>query len=409
MAAAERLSAAQETQMTLLEKPSFDLKDHISYYGALRTENTIFYAARKKGLTSLGHCPVPTLATAAANAKAAIEMQLLLKDLLRSPFAKNDWSLNDVSHERYKAPPSDTLKRKPRIVEVIFDKDPQNKTWYTLWDEVYVCTVDGWTLTTSGADATGIFVNMQGSRQYYEHFGEDAQRFGTSGTWEVIDQNQRFHFPPSSRADTTDGLPGLQEEPRRGDGPTCSGPAPAIPDSPSRCLSRGFAGRDPGCHRNRHRVHPYILSGGQGILVTSSSSSTVQGPLSSGSSQHSQSRGRPPSPDSTETERARTPVNSDRQRAGEFDLLKGGCRPCCLIEGNGNKVKCLRFRLKKSHRTRFLDITTTFWATGDEGSDRQGKGTILITFTDTTQRDLFLGSVSIPGELSVRRITISTD
>nr|AZB50221.1 E2 [Bos taurus papillomavirus 8] len=410
MAALERLNAAQETQMTLIENPSTKIEDHISYYGAVRTEQTLYCAARRKHISRLGICPVPTLATATANARAAIEMQLVLKDLLQSPFAKDSWSLVDFSHERYKAPPTDTLKKHPRIVEVMFDGDPQNKTWHTLWGEIYMRTADGWTVTTSSADAKGIFCVMQGLREYYQLFAPDAERFGTRGTWDVFDQNRRFHFPPSSSSDRVDGVPD-GPEPRGGDRPT-STPVAAEPDSPSRCVSRDLGRRGSGGPRCRWgtRVHPYVVPGGGGLLVSSCASSPLQSRVSPGAERHQEGGPRPPSPDSTEEARRQAPVAAAGPPAGQFDLLQGtGCSPCVLIEGNGNKVKCLRYRLKRGHRHRFGHITTTFWATGDEGSDRQGNGTILVTFESTSQRKLFLDHVSIPGELTVRSVTISQD
>lgn len=407
MAALERLCAAQQIQMQLIEKPSTKLEDHIAYYSAARTENTLFFAARKKNITRLGFCPVPTLATASANAKAAIEMHLLLKDLLQSPFGGESWSLVDLSHERYKAPPLDTLKKDPRIVEVIFDGDPQNKVWHTCWGRIYVRASEGWTLTTSGVDCHGVFCTMQGVKEYYQPISSDAERFSTSGTWEVVDQNQSYFFPPRQR-DTADGPPAA-EEPRRADGP-CSSVA-AEPDSPSRCDQRcGSRGASSSRSRGGARVHPYLVSGGCGILGAARSSSTVQSTFSQSITRHPESCTRPPSPDSTEEEvspPSSSPTHSSRPT--DFDLLQGGPKACLLIEGNGNKVKCLRYRLKKNHRRRFDNITTTFWATKDEGSDRHGNGTILVTFGSTSARQSFLDQVSIPGELSARSITISID
>lgn len=272
-------------------------------------------------------------------------------------------------------------------------------------------TADGWTVTTSGADAKGIFCEMQGIREYYTLFASDAERFGTRGTWEVIDQNRRFHFPPTSSSDpdTVDGVAGPAAAPRRGEGPSGE-PVPAEPDSPSRCLARDPGRRGSSCSRGRGgaRVHPYVVPGGGGILVTAPPPSPLQSRVSPGSSRHQESGHRPPSPDSTEEER-QAPVAAAGP-AEQFDLLQGrGHSPCLLIEGNGNKVKCLRFRLKRGHRHRFGHITTTFWATGDEGSDRQGNGTILVTFGSSSERKTFLDNVSIPSELNVRAVTISKD
>lgn len=411
MAALERLFAAQETQMHLIEKPSTKLQDHITYYGAARAENALYCAARQKKITRLGMCPVPTLATASANAKAAIEMQLTLRDLLQSPFGAENWSLVELSHERYKAPPEDTLKRDPRIVEVVFDGDPQNKVWHTCWGRIYVRTSEGWTLTTSAADAFGVYYIMQGVKHYYQNIHSDAERFSSRGTWEVVDQNQRFTFPTSSsHSDTVDGAPGLPAEPRRGDGPSCS-PIAAEPDSPSRC-DRLLGGRG-ACgtwFRGGARVHPYVVSGGSRVLGATGASSSVQSSFSPSSARHSEVSTRPPSPDSTEEEVSPPAVSSTPSpRHREFDLLQGGPKPCLLIEGNGNKVKCLRYRLKKNHRPRFANITTTFWATKDNGSDRHGHGTILVTFNCQQHRQSFMDTVSIPTELTARSITISLD
>ncbi|QYI89519.1 E2 early protein [Bos taurus papillomavirus 32] len=407
-AALERLLSAQETQMSHIENPSTSLGDHLEYWGAVREENALLHAARKRHVRFLGPCPVPTLATSADAAKFAIEMQILLSELLQTQWGKDAWSLGDVSRERYTAAPAYTLKKKPRIAEVVYDGDEANRNWYTVWGEVYLREKEGWTLTVGGVDELGLYYTMHGQKMYYQFFSEDAERFSATGHWQVTDRDQSYVFPPTSmHRDTPDGPGRGEPEPRSADGASASeGPFAAEPVTSSRCASGGPPGRVLSTgQRGGARHHPYGVPGGKGVSVPSCSAPSLQSAVSTYYPQASQGGSRASSPDTT----ANGGVTGANQDEGGFDLFQGLLTsPCVLITGNGNKVKCYRHRLKKHHRQRFTYVTTTFWATGD-GSDRHGHGTILVTFPSTDSRQLFLDTVSIPAALTARSVTVSAE
>lgn len=391
--ALQRLLAAQNAQMEHMESASTSLADHLLFWSAVREENTLLHAARRKNVTALGLFPVPTLATSAAAAKAAIEMELILKELLQTPWATDPWSLSDVSRELYLAPPKHTLKKKGRVAEVMFDGDPNNRNWYTVWEEVYMRLDSGWIKATGCADETGLYLKMPGGgKQYYTLFAEDAEQYSVTGSWQVADRDQTFTFPPACR-DGVDGTPGPP-----GHRPAATpGGAPAEPNSPSRCDPPGPDRRD-STGRRGWRSHPYILPGSKGVLVTSSGTSSVQSPVSE-------------VPEPVPEEVLCGPSSPDTTGSVDpsdcFDLFHGLlAAPCLLIHGSANGVKCLRHRLKRHHRRRFGCVTTTFWAAGDEGSQRDGLATIMVTFTSEGQRQNFVDNVSIPANMTVRKIAV---
>lgn len=400
MAALERLLSAQEAQMEHIESSSESLQSHIEYWGQVRVENILLHAARKRGITAIGPYPVPNLATSAHAAKTAIEMQLMLESLLNSPWGKDPWTLTAVSAESFKIAPCNTLKKHPRRVEVIYDGQPDNKNWYTAWGEIYVPTGDGWTVVTTVVDATGLSFTMQGASQYYTQFAEDAQLFSSTNTWSVYDGEQRYDFPdsvnqscrPRPESSSTPPAPGRPTSPY-----SCG----TSTDSSVRARPRSQRGGSHTRCRLAAKLHPYSVPASKSLLGDVCRSSSLS---SSTEEDLEQSQESCEDLQKTDDTNGKVQVNSD------FDLFGGEQQcACLLIQGNGNSVKCLRWRLKRSHRKKFLHITTTFWATGNEGSERCGNGTLLITFPTSNHRKDFLDTVSIPAGLQAKCLRVAMD
>ncbi|QUP08145.1 E2 [Martes foina papillomavirus 1] len=84
-------------------------------------------------------------------------------------------------------------------------------------------------------------------------------------------------------------------------------------------------------------------------------------------------------------------------------LREAGHRAPCLavLRGPCNVLKCFRFRTKRSHRSLFQSISTTWYWTGDEGSERVGEARLLLRFSDLDQRRCFFANVRLPGGVGV--------
>ncbi len=400
MSASERLRAAQEQQMLLIEKDSTKLCDHILFWEAVRTENGLLYAARQKGITTLNGFPVPALAVSSSKAKQAIEMQLLLTELLNTTWGRDAWTLTDTSYERYLLEPKCTLKKGPRVVEVMYDNDPANRMCYTAWSLLYMRTPAGWLFATGGADECGLYyTDMTAVRHYYDFFGRDAARYGSTGTWTVRDQDRVFYSGP------------LSLRPESG----WSEPAERPEDSPDRAVPYPSAGTPSGfgpirSSQYRSRTHsrpsPYGSNQCQGVLLRCDSTSSLSSPVSVGLERGEEGEETPPSPDSTDVV---TPPSTPPD-PNKFSLFKtSGGQQCLLLSGSGNQAKCFRFRMKKGHRHKYVHCTTTWWTVGDEGAERRGQASLLVTFDSPTQRELFLKTVPIPESMTVQGLTVQAD
>ncbi|AKB94038.1 E2 [Bos taurus papillomavirus 14] len=410
-AACERLCAVQDVQMQLIEKNSSLLTDQIAYWNAVRHENMLLYAARKKGVTCIGHCRVPHLAVCAERAKQAIEMHLALQELQKTQWGRDTWSLTDTSWENYMSEPTRSLKKGARVIEVEYDGNASNRNWYTVYNLLYMRTEDGWFFATGGADGNGLFyTTMSGERTYYDFFSRDAARFSATGAYIVRDSDRVYSACSSTSSDSRDGIDGLwvSQEGPEGD-PAGKEAIPAQSVSPlygTTCGSavRGSVGRI----RAGVRSHPYCVPLSQGLpqcrITSSSVSSTLSLDLERG--EEEQETQQQEQPDSTETldEPARP------RATPTFNLLHPtGPQICALVAGNANQVKCYRYRIKKSHRRRYKNCTTTWWTVADQGAERQGEAQLLITFDTSEQRSDFLKSVPLPTGMNIRGFTATVD
>ncbi|AKE50905.1 E2 [Trichechus manatus latirostris papillomavirus 4] len=68
--------------------------------------------------------------------------------------------------------------------------------------------------------------------------------------------------------------------------------------------------------------------------------------------------------------------------------------PIAIVTGGANQVKCMRYRWQHRKHRPFASLSTTWtWATAPgEGPS----GNMLVTFTDTAQRDLFFATIPLP-------------
>ncbi|ADZ53052.1 E2 [Camelus dromedarius papillomavirus 1] len=424
--AAERLLATQEAQMELIEQDSPSLSCHVKYWGLVRAEMALLCAARLKGHKVLGLCPVPPSSVSTAKAKQAILMELELKSLQETQWGRDAWLLTECSYETYSAPPTCTFKKLPRIVEVMFDGNPANRTWHTCWEQIYTRQPDGWVCSKGGADGEGLFVqDSNGGRAYYQYFADDAKRFSATGQWTVIDKDECFVSSTTSTAsefsdsnyrqtetggstrgppaetvctgDTVDGQAGRTERtsPRLGQTAVSSVSHTYPLESP--CVG-------PIRKRNyRPATHSapvtFLRCSGPGELLPAVP--TLPCPVQKSLARTSEGPETPPSPDSSQASAAGA--------TSEFELFGGQKNACLLISGNANQVKCHRYRLRKYRRKRYEHITTTWWTVSESGSVRLGSATILVTFSTPTQREDFLKAVSLPCGMTVKPISVMCD
>lgn len=201
--------------MCIYEEGDSNLSTQVRHWQLIRQEQVLLHAARQQGHTRIGMQAVPPLAASQANAKAAIEMHLLLQSLLQSPFAKEPWTLSDTSRDMYLAVPMHTLKKSGQTVEVCFDGDQDNSMHYTKWRQVFYTDDRGvWKRVASHCDVTGIFFEKNGHREYYVRFEKEAMRFSVTGTWEAVDEGKIYSsVVPVASSTPTPGLPGGHQVP----------------------------------------------------------------------------------------------------------------------------------------------------------------------------------------------------
>ncbi|AOS89497.1 E2 protein [Rusa timorensis papillomavirus type 2] len=414
MAAAERLSALLAAQMQHIENDSQSLTDHIHFWRAVRQEQVLLHAARKHNLRAVGMWPVPTAATSAVKAKQAITMELLLTSLLKTDWGRDPWTLSEASWERLQAPPKYFLKKEPKVIEVIYDNDSSNRVWYTVYGTCLSQTADGWFATKCEADNTGCYVkNMNGEKDYYVRFEEDAVKFSTTGTWEVLNPT----VSSSSSPDRVDGQPpSLEAEnlgtntpqtgsPQRGrpagGGSARKRSAPyttaALPDSPS-----GSSTGDSDCGGSRcaKRLRGCSSTRGSGDLVCLPALPPCAGNVSQSLAQLAEaSLCSLQTPDSTQRGVGEGSLPTLEQQT-ENPVY------CLIFCGNVNDVKCLRWRFKKHHKGKYTDCTTTYQHVGDSGNERKGPAMIMVTFSCRNQRDNFANSAKYPPGVTCKKYTM---
>ncbi|AFS89112.1 E2 [Equus caballus papillomavirus 5] len=416
------LDAVTEKQMTLLEKGSTNLECHLEYWGLCRREAALCYAARQSGLQRVGPFGLPSLASSAAKAKEAIEMELHLTGLLNSAYSKEPWTLAECSQELFRTCPRDTFKKGGFLAEVIFDGKKENAMWYPGWSKVYFQLPDGtWERGEGGCDGSGLFYLEGQTKNYYTVFADDAARYSSTGTWQVTCRNETFSSPivssssggdseeggsgdrpdgqcrdPSTRwVGSISGNPrGLFEEESPDGGRRVAAAVWVPPKQQGQSAPPVHDGGDGGGGTPCSDPEPGV--GGEGVLGDSSAPSTVQGTDAPDSS-------------STQTTPQTNPVASPA-RVKRVDVLDGRGNPIIpgaggdvflVVQGTATQLKSWRWRVHQHHRSLCSGISSTFWWTeGKRNGCSHKSARVLVTFKQPRQRTEFLRKVSMPRGMS---------
>ena len=363
--------------MTLIEKASTDLRDHIAYWDAVRLENLLAYYSRKEGYTRLGLQPLPVLAVSEYKTKEAIKMKLLLSSLLQSSYGSEPWTLPEVSAEQINTNPKNAFKKKPFTVTVLFDNDERNANQYICWDFIYYQDeANVWHKVHGDVDENGLFYReITGDVVYFKLFQADAEQYGHTGQWTVRFKNENiFASVTSSTRSATDRATNLETRAPSHPIPTSKTPRKRKPadsytdsDSPTS-TSTGF--------RLRRRR-------GEG----------EQSPRST-TKRRRRGVGSAPSPD--EVGRGTTTV--PRKGLTRLRRLEEEARDPFLIvlQGCPNIMKCFRNRFTVKFPNLFLAASSVFrWIIDNDDNDN-ATARMLVAFGSAQQRNDFLSVVTIP-------------
>nr|WKV32415.1 early protein 2 [Felis catus papillomavirus] len=429
----DRFDTLQQLLLEHYERGSSNLRDQIAYWDLRRKEYVILNYARRQGIAHLGYTPVPSLASSETNAKKAILMGLMLKSLQNTPFAEETWSMSDTSIETMEAQPRGLLKKKPKTVDVWFDKDPQNSFPYISWSEIYFQDVEGhWVKTHGNVDYEGLFYqDTDGECRYYCQFAKDALRYGHTGLWSVHYGNktivasvssssaeeQHGQTPRTGRPIPREGSPaptsssavqrpqgeGQGEHPRQG---SSRGSGPRRAASPRAQRERQSGGGRGGRWPEEERplsISP--RSPGDLPVLDLEATGVSRGEFRRGRHRGRGRRSFPPPRLSPYTPLGRLgrghrgSEEEDLQRPGPHQAGPGHTReknPIALFRGDGNVLKCWRWRVKHSHSELFEVIGTPFSWVEKGGPNRVGRHRLLIGFVDVQQMQTFLDTVKIP-------------
>lgn len=379
----QRLDALQAALIDLYEEAPKDLPSQIKHYNLLRKQSVMEYYCRKEGYTQLGLHHLPPLRISEYHAKRAIKMQLILKSLEKSVYAKETWTLQDTSADLFDSPPRNCFKKGGFDVEVWFDKNPQNAFPYTNWTWIYYQDEqEEWHKVPGQTDYNGLYFDEQnGDRTYFLLFEKDAPRYGNTNEWLVNVKNEQLSLPlnsasrrsashltstPSSNSDTatTSGHSKASSPNRRGEEQTqtqSAGPTERL--SPRRRRRGGEGKQSP---RKRRR------GGGGG----------------------SESRAVLSAPTADQVGRSHRSVN--RAGLSRLEVLQAEARDpyVILIRGSPNKLKCWRYRCNSKCDPPFQYMTTVWrWVTADTVGV---EGRVLVSFASKESRDKFANTAVFP-------------
>ncbi|ABY73453.1 E2 [Tursiops truncatus papillomavirus 3] len=395
-----RLDALQEQQMKLIETDDGDLQNVLLYFGYLRKETMLLYAANERGHKKVGFTMVPNKKACEANAKKCIRMHLAVSSLLSSLFAKEKWFLSQVSYEMFQTPPVETFKKEGRTVTVTFDNDDQNNMEYVCWTRIY-CQMSngGWGCFCAVVCYEGIYYDVEGERRFYVDFLSEAQKYGTGEQWTVLfDGKAITDCTLVSSTSTTS--------------PTSALGYPILSSTP------GNPGGEPAHTKRRRKPQTRRLLGPPPSPPPSPPPGRPPPPRPPTP---------PPRPPATPPSPLATAVSAKRHRetsaaagaegrGGSGDSCGGfsdcdcnrdsGKRlradpliPCLLIAGGANQVKCLRHRLKVQFFGLYSNCSTTWSWVGHSGSAPNHR--ICVSFSSEEQRNVFLNLVPLPGTVTV--------
>nr|AYA94698.2 MAG: E2 protein [Human papillomavirus] len=370
-----RFVAQQDIQLTLIEKESTKLEDHIAYWESVRKEMVLAYYSRKEGYNRLGLQPLPVTTVSEYRAKEAIKIVLLLKSLNKSAFANEPWTLSEVSAEILNTSPKNCFKKQPFNVTVYFDNNANNSFVYTSWNFIYYEDDNNiWHKTEGLVDSNGLYYkDYTGDLNYFQLFQPDAEKYGQTGQWTVKFKDQTLFASISSASR-------------------------AVPESSNEAFG---STTDPTTSsqvsRKRHRETE------EDTDTESPTSSTLSG---------LRRRRREPRKSTTTTRGRRgTSHNSaptpEEVGSGSRSLPRTGLPrlrrlqeeardpPLIILKGHPNTLKCWRYRSHNRYPHLFQACSTVFHWVGDN-ADKHESARVLLAFVDDTQRQTFIESVTLP-------------
>ncbi|ASH99054.1 E2 [Ailuropoda melanoleuca papillomavirus 1] len=447
----KRLGALQEKMMELYETGSASLRTQVIYWLLMRKEQALLYHARQCGANRLGMCAVPPLQVSKARASKAIKMHLVLTSLEGSKYGLLPWTMRETSYERYKANPKNTLKKEGVPVQVLYDGEKAKGVEYVLWTSVFAQGSCGkWTCFQGGVDSSGLYVDKEGRKQYYEDFQKDSLKYGVKGVWTVVFGNETLYSSASPQpceqpfpavVDTTDEVPPFcspspekaeeQALPSKPKG--SSGSSPRFGKQGKRGSSKrklSEEGEQQGQQQQQQLKKPYCEQPASEHCNnwTKGRQQEQQEQQQQQQQQQQQRQHNANSDRHVQWSGVNSPINvDDEQEEGQEEQQQqqqqqqqqvqqqpstrncdaSGPRvsqesssprppaplPVVVLSGNSNQVKCLRYRLYKKFKHSVLDISST-WCWTSPGCPTAAK--ITVIFASSSQREDFLSKVTLP-------------
>ncbi|AQA28212.1 E2 [Eidolon helvum papillomavirus 3] len=382
----ERFDVLQERILKHYELDSQKLADHCEYWRAVRKENALLHYARDKGVKTLGHMPVPAAQVSQARARDAIAMQLAAESLERSGFGAEPWSLQELSREAYTAAPRNCFKKRGYTVLVMYDNSEENCMEYTGWEDIYVQEDDDVWLKVKGlVDIYGLYYESEGLKEYYVTFAQDAETYSKTGLYTVKYKSEVLtNFHPVSSSTPRSPRARRQREESPGSLPAGQGEGEGEgAQTPPSKRRRGLPdqGGSPTRSSNPERRWP-----GQGQR---------QGEGEGGRPSQSPTRGsagRAP----RRAARSAGPGAQGRGRRCRPDQAASTLAPILIVRGNGNGLKCLRYRWHRDHSALFTSVSTTFRWLRAGLTDREGNAEVIVRFNTDKQREDVLDCGAVP-------------
>lgn len=360
---ADRLDACQETLIDLYEKDSNKLEDQIKHWHCIRLENAILFKARQAGLTHLGHQVVPTLNVTKGKAHQAIAVHLSLQSLYASEYKDEPWTLQNTSLDMWNTQPKGCWKKKGRTVTVKYDCEDSKKMEYVNWGHIYVQSThtEQWHRVHGQVSYDGLYYELEGHKQYYVQFAQEATKYGEHNKWEVHWGNTVIYEPCNSVSSTQDTL--REVSPAEAADRLLHAPEPATSTQHVGTAKTTKAPvQAPPCKRQR------VNRDGVRQPNTAPPNIWVDNNKS----------GADGYPHSTETR----------------NFSDGDTAPVIHLRGDANKLKCLRYRLRSSVPDLFVNASSTWhWTCGEA---TQKCAFVTIWYANEEQRAKFLQRVTIP-------------
>ena len=371
--------------MTLIEKESNDLKDHLEYWKSVRAENIIAYYARKENITRLGLQPLPTLQVTEYKAKEAINMQLLIQSLLKSKYAMERWTLGETSAESINSSPRNCFKKSPFIVNVLFDNDEKNSFPYTCWEFIYYQDEHNmWHKTQGLVDHDGCYYKeINGDSVYFILFQPDAVKYGNTGLWTVKFKNKTILASVSSSRNSNSSSE-ARAGPSTVDFSSPESPRERLHQNTESSNTESPTSSTPGLRRRRRGRE----SGEPGTTNETPERRGTKRKLGADSAPTAAQVG----------SRSQTVARRGLSRLGRLQA-EAWDPPIALFTGQQNNLKCWRNRCNTKHSSLFVCFSSVWKWLGPNADG--GAAKVLVAFKNTSQRELFLSIVHIPKNTTV--------